>query len=88
MTIFVLFGQRKEDYDGQFAPEALAVISCYGQEENPDYMADELAKYEATKEFIGLRVCEVSIGSQSSLRDILVGTPSIKGQVIKDGTQG
>jgi len=50
MTIFVLFGQRKEDYPGQFAPEALEVISCYGHEENPEFLEEKLAEYTKTEE--------------------------------------
>ena len=85
MTIFVLFGQRKEDYPEQYAPEALDVISEYGQEENPDYLEGKLAEYTATKEFIGLRICEVSIGSQNNIRDLLIGYPEIEGKIVKEG---
>ena len=81
MTIFVLFGQRKEDYPEQYAPEALAVISEYDHQDNPDYLREQLEKYQKTNEFQALRVCEVSIGSQSALRELLIGTPAIKGRI-------
>jgi len=84
MTIFVLFGQRKEDYPGQFAPEALEVISCYGQEENPEFLEEKLAEYTKTEEFMGLRICEVSIGSQDRLRHLLIGCPEITGQIVNE----
>lgn len=56
MRVYVLFGQRVETYDGQYAPEALDVIDEYTVEDNPQYMdqslAQKLEKHQA--EFEGM----------------------------------
>lgn len=44
MKLYVLFGQRKETYEGQFAPEALDVIDEYSMEDNTEYMDKSLAQ--------------------------------------------
>ena len=45
MKIICLFGQRIESYDGEYAPELLAAIDEYSDDENPDFMNDEEDKY-------------------------------------------
>lgn len=56
MDFLVLVGQRKERYDGEYAMEALAVIDEWGNDDNPDYMREELAKHRASGEFDALAV--------------------------------
>lgn len=61
MDLFVLIGQRKERYKGEYAPEALAVIDEYGNDENPDYMRDELHKQTKSGDFSALAVLHLSV---------------------------
>ena len=51
MKIICLFGQRKCNYEGQYAPELLAAMDEYGDEENPAYLNDEEEKYVGYKDF-------------------------------------
>ena len=44
MEIRCLFVQRKCSYEGQYAPELLAAIDGYGDDDNPDYLNDEEEK--------------------------------------------
>lgn len=48
MTVFILFGQRKCDYEGQYAPEVLDVCDEFTRSENPqEYMDEELENRQA-----------------------------------------
>lgn len=51
MKIYVLMGQRKERYPGEYAPEALECIHEYGHDDNPEYLAKAKALYDAEGEF-------------------------------------
>lgn len=61
MKVYVLFGQRKESYPGQYAPEVLASIDEFGNDENPDYMIDEEKKAVATGEFESVVVIPLEV---------------------------
>lgn len=67
MLVKVLFGQRKETYKGEYCPEALAVMTEYDDDENPDYLTEQLAKYEASNEFESLKVVDIDVAH----RDIM-----------------
>lgn len=56
MKLFVLFGQRKESYPGEYAPEALACMDECGMDDNPAYLEGEHQKYKDTNEFESLAV--------------------------------
>lgn len=51
MKVPVLFGQRKERYEGEYAPECLAVMSETDDSDNPDYLRDEKRKADESGEF-------------------------------------
>ncbi len=55
MKLYVLFGQRKCTYDGQYAPEALAIADEWTMDENPQYIGEELDKSSGLK-FLKTRV--------------------------------
>lgn len=65
MDLFVLVAQRKERYEGEYAPEALAVIDEYGNDDNPDYMHDELRKQTESGDFSALAVLRLSVSSEA-----------------------
>lgn len=83
MNLYVLFGQRKEGYTEQYAPEALEVMDEFAYDENGQWLEDKLKEHEATKEFLALKIVRVDLGagSQENIRHLLVGTPEIKGTV-------
>ncbi|MEA8592217.1 hypothetical protein PZT57_26585 [Pseudomonas aeruginosa] len=70
MKLFVLFGQRKCDYPGEFALEALACMDEVGQSDNPDYLNGELAIREGSCEFDRLSIVELSV-SEKDIRRVL-----------------
>lgn len=61
MKLHILFGQRKCNYPGQYAPELIAGIDEYGQNENPEYLEGEIMKAEISTEFTALAVIIISV---------------------------
>ncbi len=70
MQLFVLFGQRKCAYPGQYAMEALACMDENSQSENPDYLEGEKTKYEQSGEFDRLSIVELAV-SETDARRVL-----------------
>lgn len=70
MKLFVLFGQRKCTYPGEYAMEALACMDENGQSDNPDYLEGELAKHEQSREFDRLSIVELAV-SEKDVRRVL-----------------
>lgn len=56
MKLFVLYGQRKCQYPGQYAPEALACMDENAHSDNPDYLNDAKESNAATGEFDALAI--------------------------------
>jgi hypothetical protein len=50
MSVRVLFIQRKEGYEGEYAPEAILCQDEFSEEENPDWF-----DYEMTKQLSDLK---------------------------------
>lgn len=82
MKLYILFGQRKQTYDGEYAPEALVCWTEYDADENPDGFAsacqDATAMYGS--EFSAFRVINVLVDGDKIDR-LLNGTPTVKGEV-------
>ena len=72
MKIYVLFGQRKEDYPGQYAPEALDVMDEFGWDENSEYLLDKLDERSKDPEWIGLEIVPIEFGDMDTLRKLLM----------------
>lgn len=82
MKLYVLFGQRPCRYKGQFAPEALAVADEYTEEDNPDYMREQLATYQASNDFSYLRVIAFKVDGAKVLDLLQPETPVIDAALI------
>lgn len=70
MKLHILFGQRKENCPGEYAPEALACSTEYDFDDNPDYLSSELVKQTATGEFESVRIVDLEING-AKLMEIL-----------------
>lgn len=79
MNLYIIFGQRKERYAGQYAPEALGIIDEDGYDENPDWLANEIAKYRADSSFLAVKVVTIQLktGSQEAIRAFLTASPKL-----------
>jgi hypothetical protein len=51
MKIYMIWGQRIESYKGQYAPELLAAVDEYGNDENPDFLIRQEKIARKTNEF-------------------------------------
>ena len=64
MRIYTLWGQRKERYQGQYAPELIAAIDEWGMEENSSYLTDEESKASNSGEFDIIRRILININQK------------------------
>jgi hypothetical protein len=78
MSIYILFGQRICSYPGEFAPEALEVMSEFDYGASAEWLHDKLAEAEKTGEFEALRIINVGVGDMEKLRELVIGIPSIE----------
>lgn len=81
--LMVLFGQRINSYPNEYAPEALAVMDEYGNDDNPLYLKDEVEKYRQLNEFSSLRIFEIEI-DYSQIRHGLNESPKIIGKIVNE----
>lgn len=81
MKIYVLFGQRKCRYDGEYAPEALDVISEFGMDENTEYLETKKKEYILSDEFTSVSIIPIEVSSKDIDRWLGINQPSIKGIV-------
>ncbi len=83
MRLHILFGQRKESYSGEHAPEPLLCWSEWQVEENPDHFDNEVD--EATNvnraEFESIRLFIVVV-DQDEIRRRLLEAPKIIGMLL------
>lgn len=61
MTLHILFAQRKCHYPGQYAPEALEIMTEYAIDDNPTYLPEKLEFYRKSEEFSNLMVIPVKV---------------------------
>ena len=81
MILYVLFGQRKEDYPEQHAPEALEIMDEYAAEQNAEWLEEKRKEYEETGEFVALRIMEISGIEQADIRSALMDPPKLEGRL-------
>ena len=82
MKLSILFGQRKEKYEGEFAPEALLVWDEYTRDENHEAFSEEVARVKAEHldQMQTMKVIEIDV-DQDRIRRILIEAPVLKGTI-------
>jgi hypothetical protein len=80
MKVHVLFGQRKCDYPGQYAPEALEVADENAYSDNPDFLNGKLKEHTATEEFSALVIVAINVDG-GTIDRILNNHPTIPGTI-------
>lgn len=80
MNIYVLFGQRKEHYNGEYGLEALAVASESDEDSNPEYMQEQLTKYRESDEFSSLAIITLK-AKEGDIRRCLTPSNIVEAQV-------
>lgn len=86
MLLHILFVQRKEDYPGEYVPEALEVVDEYAMAESPEWMEEKVKAAKATGEYAAVKVMEIEV-SQDAVRSALIDAPRLDGTLIgEDGS--
>ncbi len=83
MKLYVMFGQRKESYPGEYAPEALLCWDEFCVDENPQGFEDACAaaEQEATKnDIVRTKIMAINVDGHKISR-LLNETPEIEGKV-------
>jgi hypothetical protein len=80
MQLHILFGQRKENYPGEFAPEPLLTWSEHEVEDNPDRFRRECDEQMRSSEphFEAFRVFKVAVDA-TEIKRLLTQTPEVVG---------
>ena len=82
MILHVLIGQRKEQYEGQYALEALAAIDEFGNDDNPAYMIGEEEKARKGEEFDALAVVSIQVSSEAIRRILYPENQVLKADLV------
>ena len=61
MKICMVWGQRRCQYEGEFAPELLEAMSEYTDEDNPDVIDNAYKKYSLSGDFSHVAIVEADI---------------------------
>lgn len=61
MKLLVLFGQLKNSYPGQYAPDALACMTEYAHSDNPAYLEGEHAKALESKAYESVALVALNV---------------------------
>lgn len=82
MKLHILFGQRKQRYDGEYGPEVLDCWDEYSINENPDGYETAMAGAMAAQasEMSAMRVIVVEVDGDKIER-LLNREPVVKGEV-------
>ena len=83
MKIYVIFAQRKCRYEGEYAPEALDIISEFGMDENPDYLENKRGEYIRSNEFVSVAIIPISVSDKDIDQRLGINQPPIAGVVCK-----
>jgi hypothetical protein len=85
MDIHILFIQRKESYEGEYAPEALVVWDEFAMEENPEGFDEACAKeLKAHGDQVQAhRVFRFHVDGDV-IRKKLIGTPTLEATLLED----
>lgn len=80
MEIRCLFAQRQFSYPGENAPELLAAIDEYGDDENPDYLNNEQDKANCDDDVLFTKRIVITIPDKE-FDDVFFSRNSIKGKI-------
>lgn len=80
MKLYVIFGQRKENYEGQYAPEALEVINEYANDDNPTWLGDKFREIQKQEDMKSVKIVTVVINNKN-LSDIMNPKNELEGEI-------
>ena len=80
MEIICLFAQRKCQYDGEYAPELLAAIDEYWDDDNPEFIDEAKEKADKDNSFSFSKIMTITVPDKE-FNDIFFGNIVIKGSI-------
>jgi len=80
MEIRCLFAQRKCSYEGQYAPELLAAIDEYGDDENPDYLNESQEKADSDNDLLFSKRITISV-PEEKFDEVFFGENQLEGSI-------
>ncbi len=83
MIIFILFAQRREQYTGEHAPEALEVMTEFDFAENPEWMMEKLVTQQALSQWESVKIVEVKVEMLDLLNILRPPRPGVDGKILK-----
>lgn len=81
MIIKILFGHRKENYEGEYAPEVLEAIDEYGNDEYPQWFIEQYDKYKQDESFNVLKVVDIEVKDSDIMNALYPKADVINGEV-------
>lgn len=82
MKIYVLFGQRKCDYPGQYAIEALQTIDEYAYFDSREWMDEQISTYQESSEFDSLALVPIELPKAAIVRALYPAEQTVEGKVV------
>lgn len=81
MKLHVLFEQRVCRFEGEYGVEALACLTEYDLEDNPDYLKKKYERYWGSKQFEALAVIDLEV-SEADILKILRPPDAVEATVL------
>jgi len=83
MKIYLLIGQRKCSYPGQYAPELLDSIDSLSLDENSDFLTEREAYHRDSEEFSKVAWCTVHVNDKAVDKLLKIEVPDLGQSRIK-----
>jgi hypothetical protein len=83
MKLHIIFGQRKCNYPGEYAPEALDIADEYTMDVNPEFLEIKLLEHRKDESFQSVQVLIVKVADQAIDNLLMPKTPEVVGEVLK-----
>ena len=80
--LHVIFGQRKESYTGEYAPEALDIADEICMEENPAYLAEKLAEHQKDESFEAVEVIRLEVDLDTIMKILRKTAPVVPATIL------
>lgn len=80
MEVRCLFAQRKCSYEGEYAPELIAAIDEYGDDENPDYLNEAQGKAEDDNDLIFAKRITITVPDEK-FDEVFFGKNEVEGTI-------
>lgn len=84
MDLYVLIGQRKERYEGEYGMEALAAATEADRDGNPEYLGDCLQENRDSGEFDALAIVTLKVSGDAVRAVLYPNIEPVKATVVGD----